>query len=221
MGFSFDAGAALGGGLSAASGVAQGVLNYEAQMKNLRYQKDLQNQIFAREDSSMQRRVADLKAAGLSPVLAAGGSGAGAGSVVSTSAPRLEGLDQLDKAISGALATKQLELTNQTIDKTAEEKALIKKQQLKTDADAVAAAASARKADADTAYTAQKTYQQLMDNKIQEATGLPSNPSTPAKVLRDLFGTGVHLFNQPQKQDERSNTVGKSFNVFDPTTWGN
>ena len=61
-----------------------------------------------------------------------------------------------------------------------------------------------------------------MDNKIQEATGLPSNPSTPAKVLRDLFGTGVHLFNQPQKkQDERSNTVGKSFNVFDPTTWGN
>ena len=111
-------------------------------------------------------------------------------------------MDQLDKAISGALATKQLELTNQTIDKTAEEKALIKKQQLKTDADAVAAAASARKADADTAYTAQKTYQQLMDNKIQEATGLPSNPSTPAKVLRDLFGTGVHLFNQPQKQDD-------------------
>ena len=65
-------------------------------------------------------------------------------------------MDQLDKGISGALATKQLELANQTIDKTAEEKALIKKQQLKTDADAVAAAASARKADADTAYTAQK-----------------------------------------------------------------
>ena len=155
MGVSFDIGSAVGGGLTALGGITQGFFNYEA-AKNLRYQKDLQNQIFAREDNAMQRRVSDLKAAGLSPVLAAGGSGAGAGSVVSTSVPRLEGLDQLDKAISGALATKQLELTNQTIDKTAEEKALIKKQQLKTDADAVAAAASARKADADTAYTAQK-----------------------------------------------------------------
>lgn len=220
MDFGGLAASALSGGMGNAIQLYSAYTNYKQQRRLLNYQKDLQNTIFAREDDSVQRRVADLKAAGLSPVLAAG-SGAGAGSVVATSAPRLEGLDQLDKGISGALATKQLELTNLTIDKTAEEKALIKKQQLKTDADAAAAAASARKADADTAYTAQKTYQQLMDNKIQEATGLPSNPSTPAKVLRDLFGTGVNLFNQPQKQDERSNTVGKSFNVFDPTTWGN
>ena len=130
-------------------------------------------------------------------------------------------MDQLDKAISGALATKQLELTNQTIDKTAEEKALIKKQQLKTDADAVAAAASARKADADTAYTAQKTYQQLMDNKIQEATGLPSNRLLLLRYYETFLGLVYICLTSPKNKMKRSNTVGKSFNVFDPTTWGN
>ena len=61
--------------------------NLALQKENLAYQKDLQNTIFAREDNAVQRRVADLKSAGLSPTLAAGSS-AGVGSVVSTSAPQ-------------------------------------------------------------------------------------------------------------------------------------
>lgn len=61
--------------------------NLDLQKQNLAYQKDLQKEIFAREDNAVQRRVADLQKAGLSPTLAAGSS-AGAGSVVSTSAPQ-------------------------------------------------------------------------------------------------------------------------------------
>lgn len=61
--------------------------NLDLQKENLAYQKDLQKEIFAREDNAVQRRVNDLVKAGLSPTLAAGSS-AGAGSVVSTSAPQ-------------------------------------------------------------------------------------------------------------------------------------
>ena len=195
MGFSFDVGAALGGGLTAAGGITQGVLNYEAQKKNLRYQKDLQNQIFAREDTSMQRRIDDLKAAGLSPVLAAGGSGAGAGSVVATSAPRIEGLDQVGQSIANAAAFKALEQQSIAIDRTAEEIALIKKQQVKADADAYLASEDAKKAQADTRYIGLKADQQKMDNDLQSKTGLPSSPSAPAKMFRDVYGIYESLFN--------------------------
>jgi len=69
---------------------AMGYMNYQQQKDQLAYQRRLQKKMFAREDTAVQRRAADLRKAGLSQTLAAGG-GAQAGPVVSTQAPQVEG----------------------------------------------------------------------------------------------------------------------------------
>ena len=93
--------------IAGATGVANigGTLgNFGLQLNNLKYQKDLQKTLFAREDNAVQRRVRDLEAAGLSPVLAAG-SAAQAGPVVSTVAPQLGRLDDVGSGAIDRIAT--------------------------------------------------------------------------------------------------------------------
>ncbi len=90
--------------------------NKESYLKNFEYQKALQQQIFSREDNSVQRRAADLQLAGLSKTLAAG-DGAGAGSVVSTShsslsAPQQSQVDLLSSALSVAEAQASIKKIN-------------------------------------------------------------------------------------------------------------
>lgn len=80
------------------------LIQYGAQ----KYQKNLQNKVFEREDSAVQRRVSDLEASGLSKTLAAGSS-AGAGSLVSgLVVPQMQGTSYLSR-LQNAQALKQVD----------------------------------------------------------------------------------------------------------------
>lgn len=135
-----NAGTALGAGsLWAPIGMTAGALtnlansyinyrNYQLQKDQFNYQRNIQQNIFQREDNSIQRRTQDLIAAGLSPVLAAG-SGASAGNVVSTKAPQLE---QFQNPVTDVMNVMALLKMKQDISMSEAQVDLIKAQAEKT-----------------------------------------------------------------------------------------
>lgn len=77
--------------------------NYKAYKENLAWQREAQGVTWSREDNAVQRRAADLKAAGLSPVLAAG-SAASTSAPISTSAPQRELVQRPVRGVERAAA---------------------------------------------------------------------------------------------------------------------
>lgn len=100
--------------------------NYDMNQRDFDYQKSLQEQIFQREDTAVQRRMADLQAAGLNPNLAAG-SAAGAGSVVSRSSTNDLNPGSVLDSIMAANQIKQQAKQSQLLDKEIESQTLMNK----------------------------------------------------------------------------------------------
>lgn len=61
-------------------------INWEAQKEQQKYERDLQQTIFDREDNAVSRRVEDMRNAGINPVMAAGAA-AQAGTPIKTDVP--------------------------------------------------------------------------------------------------------------------------------------